>query len=167
MTTLPDLAAAAVVATLDVEAAAVRAELARCDGKAGTLLAFAGTAFSLLAALAVGTTAAAHLPLPVQAGLWATVVLLAASVAVLLGVILPALPRPRQGTGFTAHAGCDVGQFLAVLADDADAPRRRASDVIRLSTIAMAKYRRLRTAACLMYAALAVLIATLPIGALI
>ncbi|MFD8534318.1 Pycsar system effector family protein [Streptosporangium canum] len=145
---------------LDHESTAVRAELARTDVKASTVLAFAGTSFSVLAAL---VTLASGLAVPARVGLGVAVALLAAASAVALTVIRPCLPR-QGGTGFVAHAAADVEQLLAGFA--ADAETRRARDVIRLSQIATAKYARLRRAVDLMLAALAVVVASLPLGAL-
>uniref|UniRef100_UPI003F496447 Pycsar system effector family protein n=1 Tax=Sphaerisporangium sp. CA-236357 TaxID=3240030 RepID=UPI003F496447 len=160
-----DLKGAAVVLSiaLDAEATAARAELARGDSKAAMLLGFAGTGFSLLAA--IGAVISGHLAPVAQIGLWFAVAALAVSVAVLLWVIRPFLPR-TGGTGFVAHAASDVDQLLATLSGDQDDPRRQAADVIMLSRLAVAKFRKLRTATHLMYAALAVLVVTLPLGAL-
>lgn len=158
-------AAAVLAAALEAETTAARAELARGDSKAATLLGFAGTGFSLLAA--AGAAVAAHLTLIAQIGLWTSVAALAAAVAVLLGVIRPHLkPTGGTGYGFVAHAATDVHQLLAALAADHDDPRRCAAEVIALSRLALTKYKRLRAATDLMYAALAVLVATLPLGAL-
>ncbi|MER5424399.1 Pycsar system effector family protein [Streptosporangium roseum] len=149
-------------ADLIAEADAARAELVRTDTKAGIILAFAGTAFSVLAALAV---LASGLAVPARIGLGIAVALLAAASAVALCVIRPALPRRGQGTGFVSHAEvCDVDELLDELA--ADPETRRAKDVIRLSSIAKAKYVRLRRAVDLMLAALVVVVASLPLGAL-
>ncbi|WP_051864161.1 Pycsar system effector family protein [Streptosporangium roseum] len=149
-------------ADLITEAEAARTELARTDTKAATVLAFAGTAFSVLAALAV---LASSLAVPARIGLGIAVALLAAASAVALMVIRPSLPRRGQGTGFTAHAELtDPDELLAELATDPET--RRARDVIRLSQIARSKYRRLRLAVGLMLAALAVVVASLPLGAL-
>ncbi|MFI6513633.1 Pycsar system effector family protein [Streptosporangium sp. NPDC050855] len=145
-------------ADLVAEAAAARSELARTDTKAGLLLGFAGTAFSVLAALGV---LASGLPPAGRVGLGAAVALLAAAAATVLTVIRPSLPRPGSGTGFIAHAEvADAEELLAVLAEDPET--RRAQDVIRLSQIAAAKYRGLRAATNLMLLALAVVVVSLP-----
>jgi len=148
------------VADLVAEADAARAELARTDTKAGLLLGFAGTAFSVLAAL--GVLASGLLPAG-RVGLGIAVALLAGASAAALTVIRPSLPRPSTGTGtgFIAHAQVgDAEQLLASLAEDPE--MRRAQDVVRLSQIAAAKYRRLRVATDLMLLALAVVIVSLP-----
>ncbi|MEV4180686.1 Pycsar system effector family protein [Streptosporangium canum] len=146
-------------ADLIAEATAARTELARTDTKAGIVLAFAGTAFSVLAAL---TVLASGLALPGRVGLGIAVVLLAAASAVALTVIRPSLPR-HGGTGFVSHAqAADVDDLLEQLADDPET--RRGRDVIRLSQIARAKYRGLRLAVDLMLAALVVVVASLPLG---
>ncbi|GAA3096389.1 Pycsar system effector family protein [Streptosporangium carneum] len=140
-------------AELLAETEAVRTELARTDAKAATVLAFAGTAFSVLAALSV---LAPELAVPARVGLAGAVALLGASSAVALGVIRPSLPRSGPGTGFVAHAAVrDAEELLAVLADDPQA--RRARDIVHLSRTARAKYRRLRLAIDLAFAALAAL----------
>jgi hypothetical protein len=159
----PSARSAALAAALDREATAARAELARGDSKAGTLIGFAGTEFTLLTA--IGAAVSSHLTPIGQIGLWSAVAALATSVVLVLGVILPSIPR-TGGTGFVAHAAVDVDQLLATLADDIGEPRRRAADVIVLSRLALAKYRRLQKAVHLMYLALAVLVLTLPLGAL-
>lgn len=150
-------------ADLIAEAEAARTELARTDTKAATVLAFASTSFSVLAAL---VTLASGLAVPARIGLGVAVALLAAASAVTLGVIRPSLPRRGwQGTGFIANA--DAGDPEELLADLADDPEtRRARDVIRLSQIAKAKYTRLRWSVDLMLAALIVVVASLPLGAL-
>ncbi|MFD8533855.1 Pycsar system effector family protein [Streptosporangium canum] len=146
-------------ADLIAEADAARVELARTDTKAGIILAFAGTAFSVLAALAV---LASGLAIPGRIGLGIAVVLLATASAVALAVIRPSLPR-QGGTGFVSHAEVvDVDDLLEQLAVDPET--RRARDVIRLSQIARAKYKGLRLAVDLMLAALAVVVASLPLG---
>ncbi|MFF5115047.1 Pycsar system effector family protein [Streptosporangium sp. NPDC000509] len=147
-------------ADLVAEADAARMELARTDTKAGLLLGFAGTAFSVLAAL--GVLASGLLPAG-RVGLGIAVALLAAASAVALTVIRPSLPHPATGTGtgFIAHARVgDAEELLACLAEDPE--MRRAQDVVRLSQIAAAKYRRLRVATDLMLLALAVVIVSLP-----
>ncbi|SNT60642.1 NUDIX domain-containing protein [Streptosporangium subroseum] len=149
-------------ADLIAETAAARTELMRTDTKANTVLAFAGGAFSVLAALSV---LASGLALPTRVGLWVAVALLASASAVALTVIRPTLPRHGDGTGFTAHAAVgDVEELLDQLA--ADPESRRARDVIRLSQIACAKYRVLRTAVDLMLAALGVVVISIPFGLL-
>ncbi|MBB4706166.1 hypothetical protein BJ982_007797 [Sphaerisporangium siamense] len=134
---------------------------------------FTALTLTALAVLVIATAAEADalygvacvLALLAQGGLWGTVALLAAAVAVLLAVIRPSLPRDG-GTGFVAHAALTAEQLLEVLGREQAAPGRQAADVVRLSVIALAKYRRIRTATHLMYAALAVLVATLPAGVL-
>ncbi|MFC3982822.1 Pycsar system effector family protein [Streptosporangium jomthongense] len=143
-------------ADLLAEATAARAELARTDTKTGILLAFAGTVFSVLAALAV---LASGLAVSARIGLGAAVVLLAAACGVGLAVVRPSLPRAGQATGVLANAAVtDPEELLAVLAGDVET--RRAEDVIRLARIASAKYRRLRLAIDLALAALVVLVIT-------
>ncbi|MGJ6962547.1 Pycsar system effector family protein [Streptosporangium sp. G11] len=150
----------ALATTLDTETCAARAELARGDSKASALLGFAGTGFSLLAAISAAVSS--HLALIAQIGLWLAVAALAASVAMLLWVIRPVIPS-RSGTGVVAHATTSPERLLATLTAEHNV-HRRAADVIMLSHLAVTKYKRLRTAVHLMYAALAILLLTLPFG---
>lgn len=141
---------------------AARAEVTRTDTKAATLTSFTGTAFSVLAAL---VTLASGLAVLARVGLAVAVALLAASSAVALSVIRPSLPRPGQGTGVMAHAEVTgPADLLEALAENPQT--RRATDVIRLSQLARAKYRRLRLAVDLMLTAVAVVVASLPLGLL-
>lgn len=141
---------------------AARAEVTRTDTKAAILTSFTGTAFSVLAVL---VTLASGLAVPARVGLAVAVALLAASSAVALSVIRPSLPRPGQGTGVMAHAEVTgPADLLEALAENPQT--RRATDVIRLSQLARAKYRRLRLAVDLMLTALAVVVVSLPLGLL-
>lgn len=149
-------------ADLIAETDAARAEVTRTDTKAGTLLAFTGTAFAVLAAL---VTLSSALAVSARVGLAAAVVLLAASSAVALSVIRPTLPRRGEGTGVMAHAELnDPQELLQALATDPE--ERRARDVIRLSQIARSKHGRLQRAVDLMLTALAVVVVSLPLGLL-
>lgn len=153
-----------VLDVLRAEADAARAELARIDSKAAALTGWAGTGFAVISAAATITT----LPTAATAALVAGAGLLAAAVAVLLTVIRPSIPR-RGGTGFVRIAALRDGEQLQELVSvDLAAQRRQAAaHVVRLSQIALAKYRRLRVAVDLLLTALVVLASTLPLAALV
>lgn len=134
------------------ELAAVRTELARADTKAATLLGLAGTAVSVAVALAaLGTRAA--LPVPTLIEAWAAVALLAASVVALLLAVRPSLPRPGAGAGWPAYAYSSPATLAATL--PADAERAQMAELICLSRLVGAKYRRIRIAVDLLLLALA------------
>ncbi|MEV7012007.1 NUDIX domain-containing protein [Streptosporangium sp. NPDC051022] len=156
LTRLDERGAADLIAATE----AARAEIARTDTKSGILLAFTGTAFSVLAAL---VALASGLAVPARVGLALAVVLLAVSSAVVLTVVRPALSRRGQGTGVLAHAEADSPEeLLETLADDPET--RQAADVICLAQIARSKHGRLRCAVDLILAALAVVVVSLPLG---
>jgi hypothetical protein len=86
----------------------------------------------------------------------------AAAVAVLLSVIRPSLPTVGAGTGWVRYAGSTADQVLAdVSGEPVGLCRRAAADVAGMSTLARAKYARLRLATTLLYAALAAFAAAL------
>ena len=142
---------------LPQEIAGVRAELGRADTKASTLLGLAGTATSIIAALA--TVGAERLPVPGRIALWAGVGLLAA-VAVLLLAVRPSLPRPGCGVGWTVWAG---GTTPAPRSP-ADREREQVAELVAMSRLAYAKHAHIRRAVHLLLAALAVLAAVVPLG---
>ncbi|GAA3523459.1 hypothetical protein FHR32_008399 [Streptosporangium album] len=110
-------------ADLAAEADAARTELIRTDTKAGVVLAFASTTFSVLAAL---VTLASGLAVPSRIGLGMAVALLAAAATVARGVIRPSLPRKGAGTGFVANAELgDAEELLDELAADPETRRAR------------------------------------------
>lgn len=158
--TLPDQAQEADLVT---EIAATRTELARGDTKAGILIGFTTGLLSVLVAL---VALAPALAVAIRVGLVVAVALLTAGTATAIySMIRPTLPPIGQGTGFVAHAACsDPGELLARLA--ADPKIRKAEEVIRLSKITYGKYGRLRLASDLVLAALAVMVVSLPLGAL-
>ena len=131
---------------LDAACTAVAGEIARTDGKASLLLAFAG------AVLAGLTTLADHdLPTATKTlGALAVTALGAATVLLLLVV------RPRLGghdrASFPYWARLDETEIHACMDDDTRAVRIRV-----LSTIAVAKYTRLRRAVDCTLTALALL----------
>ncbi|WP_157254828.1 Pycsar system effector family protein [Nonomuraea typhae] len=150
-------------AQLADEVDAVRGELGRADAKAGMLLQLAAGAAALVGALT--TAAASHLPAAAQAGCWLGTALLAAAVAVLLGVVGPDLPRRGQlGYGFCAYAtATGPEELLGMVASGED---RLATTLISLSQLAWIKYRRVRWAVRLLHAALAILILAVALAAL-
>ncbi len=138
---------------------AIRAELTRIDGKAGTLIAWAGTSFAVLSAgVSLAGPAAPAARLIAAAG----VLLLVAAIGVLLvGVVCPFIPS-TGGTGFVAYAR-DPAALTTVAAMNAlGLVDLYAAEGRMLSAIAMRKSQRLRAAVYLLVAALAVLaVATL------
>ncbi|MFI0425124.1 Pycsar system effector family protein [Spongiactinospora sp. 9N601] len=143
-----------VSAELEARASAARAELARTDGKAGQILAVAGTAGTLL----IAVVAAARPTGVAGAGLATASALLAAAVVAALRVVRPRLPRGQaDATGVIAdalrsgpHAVLTSAQTQHATAYD------RAADVHRLAQIAHRKYRLLRRADDLVVAAVAI-----------
>lgn len=133
------------------ELATVRTELSRADTKAATLLGLAGTATSIAIALIALNTR--QLPIPALIGASAAVAHLAASVVLLLLAVRPALPRPGEGAGWPAHAYATTDSLAATPA--ADTERARHAELICLSRLVGAKYRRIRIAVDLLLAALA------------
>jgi Pycsar effector protein len=131
-------------AVLSAELAAVRAELVRVDGKCATLAALAGAMMAFLA-----TQVSDHAPLPVRAVLGAAgLVLAAASIVLLVGVL-----RPRLGsTGFRRYAAMDTDQIRDLFTDLASTHTHQATRCLEsgelkvLSQFAATKYLRLRLA---------------------
>lgn len=128
----------------------VRAELARVDTKASTLLTLAGTA------LTVGLAVLARAGLPSAAAFtgWVTVSVIGAAVAVLAAAVRPAL---RGDYGFMRYAHTTAGDVMTEFADAGQA-RRCAVDahgLVWLSKATHRKYRRVRTAVDLLMAGLA------------
>lgn len=146
-------------AALQAEANAARAELARTDAKAGIALATAGTTFSVLAALGTLARVSAY----AQVGIWAAMTVLAAACGMLLWVIRPVIPR-TGGVGFVAHARLGTAEELLAALDAESTRERLADEVVLLSRLARAKYRRLRAGINLMFAALVILVVTIPFG---
>ncbi|MEV8634325.1 Pycsar system effector family protein [Streptosporangium sp. NPDC051023] len=147
---------AALVYSADLFAAAdaARTEISRTDTKAGVLLAFTGTAFSILAALSILTLQLAH---SARVGLAVAVMLLGVSSSVALNVIRPRLPRPGKSTGVMAYAELRTPEEL-LEALRGNTQTRQAADVLCLAQIARAKHRRLQRAVGLVQAALVVVV---------
>ncbi|MEQ4725043.1 Pycsar system effector family protein [Nonomuraea sp. B19D2] len=148
------------LAVLARETDAVRAELARIDAKANTLLAF--TLGWLTAIVALAATGPRTTPLGAIA-LWLAGLVLAVVAVVLLLTVRPRLPR-IGGTGFVAHARAhDGADLLAVLAGQGTGALEAADNLHLLSTIARAKNGLIRVAVDLMLADLVLLVVTLPL----
>ncbi|MEV6305867.1 Pycsar system effector family protein [Actinoplanes sp. NPDC051861] len=146
----------------------VRAELARVDTKASTLLALSGTALTVLLALLART----RLPgLAVAAG-WLTAGLIATAVLLLALAIRPNL---TGGHGLVRYARRDPAElceeFHSIEQGDGqsrtDHERREAAALVALSRLAVAKYRRVRAAVDLLLAGLAGIALTAALAALL
>lgn len=147
---------------LDAAADAAYAEIGRADAKAFAILGFAGTAFSVLAAVAV-LASALNAPARIGLGLGAT--LLAGASLVALRVIRPRLPKPAEATGFMAYAFMNTPEEV-LQATQAPPHERGAADVLRLAKIARVKHLRLQKAFDLMSAALVIVALSLAAGLL-
>lgn len=140
-------------ATADVEST-----LARVDAKANTLLAFALGLASAVVALAV-TRPRIHPAAMVAIG--GAGVMLAAAAVLLLLAVRPHIPR-KGGTGFVSIARAqDDDSFRRVVID-----ARGYQHLRSMSALAVAKYRTVRRAVDLVIAAVAVLVAAIPLGVL-
>ncbi|GAA2579588.1 hypothetical protein GCM10010435_65980 [Winogradskya consettensis] len=140
----------------------VRAELARVDAKAGTLLALAGTAFTV--ALAVFTRA--HLPGPAVATGWISTGLIAAAVAVLALAIRPNLDGDHGFVHYAQLAPADLGAEFAALTEHQHTALLLDA-LAGLSRAAFGKYRRVQLAVDLLLAALAGVTLTAALAALL
>jgi len=132
------------------ELLAVRAELTRTDTKCSTLAGLAGAAAAFIA-----TQINNHTPLPVRSLLGlAGVLLVAATVALLLGVL-----RPRLGsTGFRRYARMSPSQIGSLFHQDHEHSQHdQAEDLQVLSRICDVKNRRLRHAVDLIASGLALI----------
>ncbi|WP_067502222.1 Pycsar system effector family protein [Actinoplanes sp. TFC3] len=146
----------------------VRTELSRADAKAGTLLALAGTALTVLLALLARTS----LPgLAVTAG-WLTAAVVATAVAHLALAIRPSLTGDHGLVRYARRGAAAVREELdAVDRGHWDAVCRQKDrdheTLIALSRSAVTKYRRIRTAVDLMLAGLAGITLTAALAALL
>ena len=123
--------------------AEIRAELARVDAKASTLLAVAGVALSVGLAI-LGRT---HLPLPATLTGWAATTAVGAAVALLAAAVRPHLGGNH---GFMYWADCDPDQLRGT-----NPPAITPEQLIGLARLARAKYTRVRLAVDLILAGLA------------
>ncbi|MEU4164539.1 Pycsar system effector family protein [Actinoplanes sp. NPDC026670] len=152
---------------LDAALTHVRAELGRADTKAGTLLALAGTALTVLLALLARTT----LPgLAVAAG-WLTAAVVATAAAHLALAIRPNLTGDHGIVRYARRDWATVNNEFTRL-DAAWIARaahesRGAEALVALSRSAVAKYRRIRIAVDLLLAGLAGIALTAALAALL
>ncbi|MGX4658058.1 Pycsar system effector family protein [Micromonospora sp. SCSIO 07396] len=126
----------------------VRAELARADSKASTLMAVAGAAVTV----GVAILARADLPGPALAVGVATVVAVGTAVGLLAGAVRPSL---GGGHGLVRYATTTAGDLMTeATAPPLAAAAERAHHLVWLSRTAVRKYRRVRTAVDLLLAGL-------------
>ncbi|MEV0942461.1 Pycsar system effector family protein [Micromonospora wenchangensis] len=124
----------------------VRAELARADSKASTLMAVAGAAVTVGVAILART----DLPAPALAAGAATVALVGTAVALLAGAVRPCL---SGGHGLVRYATAAPGDLMTeATAPPLTAAAERAHHLVWLSRTAVRKYRRVRTAVDLLLA---------------
>ncbi|WP_433519018.1 Pycsar system effector family protein [Nonomuraea sp. CA-143628] len=137
-------------ATADVDAT-----LARVDGKANMLLAFALGLASAVVALAVARPRIHPVAMVAIGGAG---VMLAVAAVLLLLAVRPYIPR-KGGTGFVSYARA---------ADDEELKRMVAGygfgHLRHMSVLAVAKYRTVRRAVDLVIAAVVVLVTAIPVG---
>ncbi|MFJ3630353.1 Pycsar system effector family protein [Streptomyces albidoflavus] len=134
---------------LDAACASVVTEIGRTDNKASLLLAFDGAVLAGLASLT-----GKDLPLPAQLVGGGAGLALAAAAVLLLLVVRPDLGGRTPAPGsFPNWAHLDAATIRASVDDDTRPARIKA-----LSTIAVAKYRRLALAVDTILAALALLL---------
>lgn len=146
------------------ETDAVRAELARIDAKANTLLAFTLGWLTAVVALAI---TGPRVGLLGGIALWAAGILMSLAAVMLLLAVRPRMPR-TGGTGFVAHARArDGAELLATLAGiqtSAQSTASAAADhLLTLSKITRDKNDLIRTAVNLLLADLLILSVTLPL----
>lgn len=122
-----------------------REHLARADTKASLLLGLSGAA----AAAGSGLIAAHHLYVVAAGFAWASVACFAAATALLIVAVRPVLTGPDWGL---VRHGAMTAEDLAAGLDD---PAAAAAELLGTTTLALAKYRRIRWATDLMLAALA------------
>lgn len=138
-------------ATADVEST-----LARVDGKANMLLAFALGLASAVVALAV---ARPRIHPAAMVAIGGAGVMLAAAAVLLLLAVRPHIPR-KGGTGFVSIARAeDDDSFRRVVINSHGYQHLR-----HMSVLAVAKYRIVRRAVDLVIVAVVVLVAAIPAG---
>jgi hypothetical protein len=137
-------------------AADVDSTLARVDGKASTLLAFALGLASAVVALAV---ARPRIHPAAMVAIGGAGIMLAAAAVLLLVAVRPHIPR-TGGTGFVSIARAeDDDSFRRVVINS------HGRDHLRhMSALAVAKYRTVRRAVDLVIVAVVVLVAAIPTG---
>ena len=140
-------------ATADVDVT-----LARVDGKASMLLAFA---LGLASAVVALTVARPRIHPAAMVAIGGAGVMLAAAAVLLLLAVRPHIPR-KGGTGFVSIARAhDDDSFKRVVIDSHGYQHLR-----NMSALAVAKYRTVRRAVDLVIAAVTVLVVAIPVGVL-
>lgn len=136
----------------------VRAELARVDSKAATLL----SAVSVFVAAAVFALDKVSLPVVSQIGLGVAAAPIVVAIALLLDAIRPRLGRdPRRGTWlYAARHGVDS------LLDGSAGVGEVANDTVALGRSAARKYRKVAVAVWLIQTGLTLLVVSLTIAAM-
>ena len=142
-----DAAAPALSAAL----AEVRAELARTDNKAATLLGLVGAGLAVV----VGVGSARHLPAVSTAAMWASAACLTAAVTALLLVVRPVHGGGSRGS-LWHYAAADPADLAAAFTGPTP-PGQDTERLARLSGIAADKYACIRRSVDLMLLALALL----------
>lgn len=138
----------------------VRAELARADSKASTLMAVAGAAVTVGVAILART----DLPGPALAAGVVTVVLVGTAVGLLAGAVRPCL---GGGQGLVRYATALPGDLMTeATASPLTTAGERAHHLVWLSRTAVRKYRRVRASVDLLLAALVGTAATAALAAL-
>ncbi|WP_431928536.1 Pycsar system effector family protein [Micromonospora wenchangensis] len=127
----------------------VRAELARADTKASTLMAVAGAALTVGVAILART----DLPGPALVAGVTTVALVGTAVGLLAGAVRTCL---GGGHGLVRYAGTAPGDLMTeATAPPLTAAAERAHHLVWLSHTAVRKYRQVRTAVDLLLAGMA------------
>jgi hypothetical protein len=127
----------------------VRAELARVDSKAGTLLALSGTTLSIVLAVLART----HLPVAAAVAGWLTAALVGAAVAVLAAAIRPNLDGDHGFVHYSRITRAELSIEFAAL-DDWGRQAMLVDTLGQLSRAAYVKYRRVQVAVDLLLAGL-------------
>ncbi|MFC5941992.1 Pycsar system effector family protein [Micromonospora harpali] len=126
----------------------VRAELARVDSKASTLMAVAGAAVTV----GVAILARADLPGPAMVAGVVTVGMVGTAVGLLAGAVRPCL---AGGHGLVRYAAAAPGDLMTeAAASPLLGAAERAHHLVWLSRTAVRKYRRVRAAVDLLLAGL-------------
>lgn len=138
----------------------VRAELARADSKASTLMAVAGAAVTV----GVAFLARTDLPGPALAAGVVTVALVGTAVALLAGAVRPCL---GGGQGLVRYAAALPGDLMTeATASPLTVAGEQAHHLVWLSRTAVRKYRRVRASVDLLLASLVGTAATAALAAL-
>ncbi|RCG27188.1 hypothetical protein DQ384_26065 [Sphaerisporangium album] len=132
------------------ELAGVRAELARTDAKAGTLL---GTTLTLAGvAVAAAALTGRQLPLAARVVVWLCVACMIACVALLAVAIRPSLSRVGPHPGWMGYADADPAELAA--RTGSDHRQDSAAELVLLSRLVRRKYRTIQHSVHLLLASL-------------